>query len=402
MSSPIQHDEDHNDPLYYAPRRTRDPGDEVADAIRRLPRAPNLDFRQRQDTAGFEGDVAIKQMRLRASLEPELVPEPNTSLRRTGGFGAFGRITVAVTVAAIAALLYVVFVPGQPQHASGPNLAAVRPADASVSNAAHLVLKDARAAAGESLPLGVALTAASPGAIVLVTGVAAGTRVTAGAPAGTNGWRLSARDLTDAALIPPRGYLGVMDLAVELRKADSSVADTGMLHFEWVAPAEPPTAARQVPVQVASGQPQIDLSPPRAAQLPAAQPPAAAQPSTAAQPPAPQPVAPPPAAQSTAAPVETAAPPMDPDQVAFFLQRGEQFLSTGDIVGARPLLERAAAGRNARAAFELAATYDPIIISQLGARGVTPNVALARSWYEKAKTLGSAEASSRLDQLANR
>jgi len=40
------------------------------------------------------------------------------------------------------------------------------------------------------------------------------------------------------------------------------------------------------------------------------------------------------------------------------------------------------------------------VLRTLGIFGVTPDVAMARSWYEKAKAFGSAEAPRRLELLA--
>jgi TPR repeat protein len=41
----------------------------------------------------------------------------------------------------------------------------------------------------------------------------------------------------------------------------------------------------------------------------------------------------------------------------------------------------------------LGTTFDPLVIQQLGAIGVVPDVAQARQWYEKAVELGSDAAS---------
>ena len=60
----------------------------------------------------------------------------------------------------------------------------------------------------------------------------------------------------------------------------------------------------------------------------------------------------------------------------------------------------AAEARDAQAALALGATYDPVVLRSLGIFGVTPDVALARSWYEKARAYGSTEAPRRLELLA--
>src|SRR5262249_33208408 len=52
-------------------------------------------------------------------------------------------------------------------------------------------------------------------------------------------------------------------------------------------------------------------------------------------------------------------------RVAFLVNRGEELIAQGDIAAARLLLQRAAEARDARAAFALAATYDPIMLAIL-------------------------------------
>jgi TPR repeat protein len=83
------------------------------------------------------------------------------------------------------------------------------------------------------------------------------------------------------------------------------------------------------------------------------------------------------------------------------LARGEALLVEGDIASARLLLQRAADAQDARAAFTLAATYDPIELKRLGVYGAAPDVTKARDWYEKARQYGSREAPKRLELLAS-
>jgi TPR repeat protein len=84
------------------------------------------------------------------------------------------------------------------------------------------------------------------------------------------------------------------------------------------------------------------------------------------------------------------------------LRRGEAFLATGDIAAARLVLQRAAEAGDARAALTLAETYDPIMLEKLGIQGLASDIAVARTWYERAKEFGSAEAMQRLGILASR
>ncbi len=160
----------------------------------------------------------------------------------------------------------------------------------------------------------------------------------------------------------------------------------------------PAVTERSEPQQVAMAQP--------AASAPAAMPgitvvsaaPAAALPPAAPAAPAP------PAIVAPAADPRPAASALDPEseEVASLIKRGEQLASAGDIAAARLMLRRAAEARNARAALALAATYDPIVLEKIGIYGISPDVATARLWYEKAREFGSAEAPRRLELLASR
>ncbi len=87
---------------------------------------------------------------------------------------------------------------------------------------------------------------------------------------------------------------------------------------------------------------------------------------------------------------------IDPDELAALLKRAKGLLAVGDITSARLLLERAADGQEAEAAFMLAGTYDPQVLGVQDMRSITPDPAMARSWYQKAAQLGSADAKRRL------
>jgi hypothetical protein len=215
-------------------------------------------------------------------------------------------------------------------------------------------------------------------------------------------------------------------------------------------PARPPRSQERVDVAaVPEAAPPVTTVPRRTpgAQAPAPQPPAAQAP--APQPPAPQPPAqrverappvqmvertppvqqrveraPPPPAQSVerAAPpapapvIERAPPPqvaertpqpaptrtLDPAEVDVLVKQGQQFVAAGDFVTARLVFQRAAEAGNAAAALALGASYDPVVLSRLGVRGVDADVGKARTWYQKAKEFGAPDADRRLSTLANR
>ncbi len=81
------------------------------------------------------------------------------------------------------------------------------------------------------------------------------------------------------------------------------------------------------------------------------------------------------------------------------VSRGEELLSKGDVSGARLVLERALASGHARAAFLLAETFDPNMLSKLGTLGLKGDAAKAREFYTQAQALGMAQARDRLEAL---
>jgi len=112
------------------------------------------------------------------------------------------------------------------------------------------------------------------------------------------------------------------------------------------------------------------------------------------------------APQAAAAP-EAAAPAepihhLEASEIAALLKRADGLIASGDVAAARLVLRRAAEAADARAAMMLAGTYDPTVLEKLGVHGVVPDLAMARSWYEKARRFGASDASSQLDKLANR
>lgn len=81
------------------------------------------------------------------------------------------------------------------------------------------------------------------------------------------------------------------------------------------------------------------------------------------------------------------------------LGQGAEQIQSGNIVFARLLFEQLAANGSARGTFELARTYDPAVLQQLGAVGIQGDKAKARSYYEKAAELGSAQGAEMIGAL---
>jgi hypothetical protein len=91
---------------------------------------------------------------------------------------------------------------------------------------------------------------------------------------------------------------------------------------------------------------------------------------------------------------------LDADESVSMLRRADDLIKSGDLSSARLQLRRVAEAGDARAAFTLAGTFDPNVLKALGLQDGTPDIALARLWYERAAQLGSADAPRRLQQLA--
>ena len=91
---------------------------------------------------------------------------------------------------------------------------------------------------------------------------------------------------------------------------------------------------------------------------------------------------------------------VDPAEIALLFKRGKDLIANGDLAAARVVLHRAADLNDAEAALALGATYDPYVLRELKVYGLAADPVMARTWYEKAKELGSAAASRRLELLS--
>ena len=237
-----------------------------------------------------------------------------------------------------------------PGQQSGDAFASARPEDG--AGARRLVGEDRRGPVNVALPLGIKLDGAAAGAAIVISGLAAGTRLAPAQADNAGRWQVAAADLGKLEVKPPKDFIGAMDAIVDLKLADGTVADSLVVRLEWTDRAP---QARGIPT------------------------------------PAPQPVAaPPPAPQRAIA----------PDEIAVLVRRGHDFLTTGDIAAARIVFRRAAEAGNAHAALTLGATYDPNVLRQVGAVGIAADATEARRWYKTAEELGSAEAARRLSDLA--
>jgi hypothetical protein len=183
----------------------------------------------------------------------------------------------------------------------------------------------------EPAPLTISYLDAGSNVSVVIDGLPPGSALEKGTPAAPNAWRLANTDLQRAVIRPPLGFVGFMDLTLELRLADDAIADRKSLQLEWLGKSVPaPTA-----------------------------------------------------------PAELSQRHLDASEIGVLIKRGAELVANGNIGAARMMFQPAAEAGDPMAAFALAETYDPLVLERLGAKGITPDVALARQWYEKAKALGA-------------
>jgi hypothetical protein len=245
-----------------------------------------------------------------------------------------------------------------------------------------LLVQASRMTSGKPAFLGLTLQGPADDAVVTITGLVPGMTLSTGSKVGVETWEVPATALPNAWIVPPANFVGVVDFVAELRLADRTMVDRKRIRLEWQAPVPAPAAAspavttdRTVVAAVSEhvvpsdqrdadeqtvGRDRTGVAPPREPNV------------------APSPVA----------------------EIVVLLKRGQELMRNGDLAAARLVLRHAAKAKSAEAALTLGATYDPVILRELRVYGFPADVGMARTWYEKAKELGSPEAARRLDTLA--
>jgi hypothetical protein len=353
MSSPLDRNFERDEPSPYAPKWVRDAHQAKwkGASTNFENREEKADCRSALPSAASDEGVVIERFRLPRSLEPTLMPEP--ALESRSLVRLMWGLALAVGVAAAVAFAVVgkpwtggVVKGGEDPNSFLPRFVGQRSVSAERPSRPTPKLVAGQATprrTGEAFPLGVSIRGPGDDALLVVAGLANGAALSAGQPAGDDNWRISTAQLDDLMIQPPRDFVGAMDLTVELRLADETVADRRSLRFEWAAPAVPEAKPKEFVVH-----------------------------------------------------------PLDPDESAMLLKRGNELIASGDLAAARLVLQRVAEAGDARGALALAGTYDPMVLEKLAVHGFAPDVAMARSWYEKAQQFGSADAPRRLEMLASR
>jgi hypothetical protein len=355
----------------------------------------DVDVSDRHDEWGREADPVPENDpyvdRTGASIAldpPDADPTHTLRVRRSqrGMLGVLGRLALAVSIAAIAALVIAQKSADWRNLAgaqrSGEPATAPTPAEpaANQSPSPQLVAVQSNVrGSSDELPLGLAVEGRDEGVTLVVVDLPAGSSLTTGREFGADAWRMAAADISRAMLRRPPGFTGPMDLIVELHLADDTVVDRRSLRLEWISPTPAPVAASVAPwraAAAANGGAQSGGVQSAGVQSGGAQ------------------------SAGVVDQVDKPERQLDAATIAELMSRADKFIAVGDISAARVLLRRAAEARDPRAAFALGATYDPIALEKLGVRGTAGDVLMARKWYDRAKELGSSEAQGRLEMLA--
>jgi TPR repeat protein len=213
-------------------------------------------------------------------------------------------------------------------------------------------------AAQTALPIEISLPdAVPPASFIRLRGLPATAALSDGHSIAPGAWAIPVASLPRLTILLPEGATGQSELSIMLVSGDGSVlAEARSTLIVAAAPPAPNTATAGV----------LRITPPL-------------EPS------------------ATAPPVQLS--PDARERAVRLVKKGDEQLAEGGIAQARLLYERAADAGLAQGAMAMAATYDPVELQHLGARGLQPDLAAARRWYERARQLGAVEAEDRLRRL---
>jgi hypothetical protein len=110
----------------------------------------------------------------------------------------------------------------------------------------HLIVQSSRVMAGEPAPLGVAVEGRAEDAVVIITGLMPGMKLSTGSAFGDDAWQLPATDLHYAWIAPPGGFVGSAAIVVELRSSDDRLDDRQVIQLEWTIAVSTTPAQREL------------------------------------------------------------------------------------------------------------------------------------------------------------
>jgi len=395
MSTPTQNDPfSPKDLEYYAPRKSRDgAGDPLS--IQPSPKAD--DARNLQPVDDWTLPVAPLPNTFRTSLDGL----DKLEYERPAGFISIKTLAVVAGAAVIGVVVGVGLLqlsqwrntPAGVKEADLPLATRLQAAATDLQKvskagvAPTLVVNDGTGEMNAPLPLGIEVKNSIAGTTIILSGLPAGTVVSTGNADSDGQWRVAIEDLPKTRVTPPQDYVGLITATAELRAGNGTPIVRSPVRLGWRQPA--PAERRDTVVLRPQPAPQVA---PQPAPAPVVTAPAVA-PTTVST-----------TSEPTATPASASTPgarQLDAKEVAALMRRAEELMANGDLAPARLLLQRVAETKNARAAYQLATTYDPVTMKKFGNISVVPDPALAQLWYQRARDWGSTDASGRLEALAS-
>ncbi len=254
--------------------------------------------------------------------------------------------------------------------------------------------------------------AAPRGSFVRIRGLPPTAALTDGHAIAPGAWAVPTAALKTLRVIIPAGTTGRSEIVVALVTLEGSVIAEAkgslvVAAARLIAPAPVPAVpkAEAPPEPRRADPPPAPVQQPVATAAPQAPPPPAApkaEQQAALPPPTVAPSAPPAVAPKAQDPVPSAKelPPATKQKAEGLLSRGRTLLNDGNVAMARLFFERSADEGLAEGALAMGSTYDPAELRRMRVQGTQPDIAQARRWYEKARTLGSRDADTRLKDLS--
>ena len=323
---------------------------------------------QPQDRTGFR-DARQRPPR----LETEIVPPPPPPPRERSRLGQILRMSLVIAFAAIVAYGVTWFYPSRP---GAPDESSDRVAEATSPQAepqaapqmpARLIVEDEQVFANDPVALAINVEHATGSESLLLDGLAQGTTLSAGTSLSPSSWLLAPDKLAGLYLHAPKDFVGVMSTTVKLLDSSQRVLDSRAMQLKWMS--RPQQQAPNAAVASAGKEPPTGVRIDSGARIDTAPPPVPA-----------------------IKPAVPAVQPIDPGEAAMLMKRGRDFLSAGDISAARVAFRRLADAGEADAALALANTYDPGYLAAHHVVGGLGDLAMARTLYQRARELGSAQA----------
>jgi hypothetical protein len=295
-----------------------------------------------------DNDFTETQPRFLSRLDPEIAPDPPTSVRPLNLGPILFRFSLMTMLAAIVAYAITMF-PSFQQRATfsskgakdGVTSLGRREAASERPQLSRLVLENQQAFANEPVALGVSVAPAIGFGSILVSGLTPGTRLSAGTPVTSASWELPLDNIGGVRVYAPPNFVGVMNTVIDLLAPTKKVIDRRAERLEWIAKADSLQPRKETGPEGARG---------------------------------------------------AVTKPIDPHDAVALMERGRELLKNGDIALAQLAFRRLADAGRADGAFALANTYDPRYLAKHNLIDIAGDETKAQLWYRRASELGSAEA----------